>query len=162
MSSLIWRKRRFPSLEGGYPPPPALLKALLGAGFTKSVRKILMSKSLEVKILKTGDLVPRRWGWLRSVWLVHDYAIVTVKARLDVTRGCGNLHKLQSRHATENHPGIRTQHRRLYCAPEWRHGLSDDLQRRRSADGRFLRQDRHHHHGPKDSGRHGGNAGGNA
>jgi len=27
---------------------------------------------------------------VRSIWLVHDYAIVRVKARLDVTReGCG-------------------------------------------------------------------------
>jgi len=46
-----------------------------------------MVKNLEVKILKTIDLGPRRWGWLRSVWLVHDRAIVGVKARLDVTWG---------------------------------------------------------------------------
>ena len=62
------------------------MKRLLGAGFTKSVCKILIAKSLEVKILKTIDLGPRRWGWLRSVRLVYDRAIVGVKARLDVTR----------------------------------------------------------------------------
>ena len=72
---------------GGYPPPPGSLKRLLGAGFTKSVCKILIAKSLEVKILKTIDLGPRRRGWLRSVRLVHDRAIVGVKARLDVTKG---------------------------------------------------------------------------
>src|SRR6266852_7924097 len=35
-----------------------------------------------------------------------------------------------------------------------RHGLSGDRQRRRSADGRLLRQHRHHHHGPQDSPSH--------
>ena len=47
---------------GGYPPPPGSLKRLLGAGFTKSVCKILIAKSLEVKILKTIDLGLPRWG----------------------------------------------------------------------------------------------------
>jgi hypothetical protein len=36
---------------GGTPPPPPLLKAALGAGFTKMVCKILSPKELEVKIL---------------------------------------------------------------------------------------------------------------
>ena len=46
-----------------------------------------MSKSLEVKILKTRDLGPRRRGRMGSDWFVHDYAIVELKARVDVTRG---------------------------------------------------------------------------
>ncbi len=75
----------------GVPPLPLPLKALLGAGFAKSVCKVLMSKNLEVKILKTGDLGPRRWGGLRSVRLGHDRAIRAVEARLDVTLGCGNV-----------------------------------------------------------------------
>ena len=70
----------------GTPLPHPLLKALLGAGVTKSVRKILMSKNLEVKILKTSGLRPRRRAWLRSVRLDHDRAIQAVDTRLDVTR----------------------------------------------------------------------------
>ncbi len=42
----------------GYPPPPTPLNALTGAGFAKSVCKILMSKNLEVKILTTQELGP--------------------------------------------------------------------------------------------------------
>ena len=38
------------SLVLGVPPSPHPLKGLLGAGFAKSVAKILMAKSLEVKI----------------------------------------------------------------------------------------------------------------
>src|ERR1051326_2914571 len=75
----------------GYPPSPLPLKVLLGAGFAKSVCKILMSKNLEVKILRTGDLGPRRWGWVRSVRLGHDRASRVVEARLDVTRSCGKI-----------------------------------------------------------------------
>jgi hypothetical protein len=37
-------------LFGVSPPPPRPLKALLGAGLAKTVRKILRTKSLEVKI----------------------------------------------------------------------------------------------------------------
>ena len=37
-------------VKSGYPPPPIPLKALLGAGFAKSVCKILMSNNLEIKI----------------------------------------------------------------------------------------------------------------
>lgn len=33
----------------GYPPSPQSLKVLLGAGFAKSLGKILLSKNLEVK-----------------------------------------------------------------------------------------------------------------
>ncbi len=40
----------------GIPPSPHPLNAALGAGFAKSIRKILMAKSLEVKIFKTQDL----------------------------------------------------------------------------------------------------------
>jgi len=43
---------------GGIPPPPHLLKGLLGAGFAKSVCKILMANGLEVKILTTNGLGP--------------------------------------------------------------------------------------------------------
>ena len=81
-----------PYLEG-YPPPPVPLKTLLGAGFAKSVCKILISKNLEVKILKTDDLGPRRWGWLRSVRLGHHRASRAVEARLDVTNPAGLLWK---------------------------------------------------------------------
>lgn len=44
----LWRARF--SLDEGIPPPSYPLKGLLGAGFAKSVGKILMAKSLEVKI----------------------------------------------------------------------------------------------------------------
>jgi hypothetical protein len=40
----------------GYPPPLPPLNALTGAGFAKSVRKILMAKGLEVKILILDNL----------------------------------------------------------------------------------------------------------
>jgi hypothetical protein len=41
----------------GVPPlPPTPVKGLPGAGFTKSVRKILRAKGLGVKILKTIGL----------------------------------------------------------------------------------------------------------
>src|ERR1700680_4153359 len=59
---------------GGIPPSPQPLKALRGAGFAKSFCKILMSKSLEVKILTTLGLAPSQWGSPHYVWLNHDRA----------------------------------------------------------------------------------------
>jgi len=41
---------------GGIPPPPLPLNGLLGAGLAKSVCKILIADSLEVKILTTNGL----------------------------------------------------------------------------------------------------------
>ncbi len=41
---------------GVYPPSPHPLNAALGAGFAKSLRKILSPKGLEVKILRTKEL----------------------------------------------------------------------------------------------------------
>jgi hypothetical protein len=39
-----------------YPPPPCPCNSLLGAGFAKSVCKILIADGLEVKILTTNGL----------------------------------------------------------------------------------------------------------
>ncbi len=44
-----------------YPPSPYLLKPATGAGFAKSVCKILSPKGLEVKILKTQHLARPLW-----------------------------------------------------------------------------------------------------
>jgi hypothetical protein len=41
---------------GGTPPPPCPCNSLLGAGFAKSVCKILIADGLEVKILTTNGL----------------------------------------------------------------------------------------------------------
>jgi hypothetical protein len=41
---------------GGIPPPRYPLNGLLGAGFAKSVCKILRANGLEVKILTTNGL----------------------------------------------------------------------------------------------------------
>jgi hypothetical protein len=46
---ILWGSR-------GYPPPLPPLNALTGAGFAKSVRKILKAKGLEVKILILNNL----------------------------------------------------------------------------------------------------------
>jgi hypothetical protein len=40
------------------PLPPTPVKGLTGAGFTKSICKILKAKDLKVKILKTKELRP--------------------------------------------------------------------------------------------------------
>jgi hypothetical protein len=61
------------------------VKVLLDAGFAKSVCKILMSKSLEVKILGTQELGVSRSGFLYPVCLCHDRVSLRVGARLDVT-----------------------------------------------------------------------------
>jgi hypothetical protein len=64
---------------------------LLGAGFAKSAGKILMSKSLEVKILGTKDLGVCLLGSLCPVLLDYDRASWMVGTRLDVTGDCGFL-----------------------------------------------------------------------
>jgi len=69
----------------GTPLPPYPLKALLGAGFAKSVGKILISKILEVKILRTNALVRRDLVSGDRHGLDHDRAIQIGVTRSDVT-----------------------------------------------------------------------------
>jgi hypothetical protein len=57
------------------------------AGSAKSVCKILMSKSLEVKILRTRNLGRRCARSAHRLGLDHDYASLMGGARSDVTRG---------------------------------------------------------------------------
>jgi hypothetical protein len=68
-----------------YPPPPYPRKVLLGAGFAKSVSKILMANGLEVKILRTNELhvesLPSRY----SLRLDDDEVTFVGGARSDVT-----------------------------------------------------------------------------
>ena len=54
------------------PPVPMPLKVLLGAGSAKSVCKILMSKNLEVKILRTKNLGRLRSRSAQALGLAHD------------------------------------------------------------------------------------------
>ena len=60
---------------------------MLGAWFAKSVCKILMSKILEVKILRTEGLEVANEARPEYARLGHDYANEEVGARLDVTLG---------------------------------------------------------------------------
>jgi len=55
--------------------------------FAKSVRKILMSKNLQIKIQKTNDLGRFDSDSPHCVGLDHDRAIAIVEARLVVTWG---------------------------------------------------------------------------
>ena len=71
----------------GGTPPTYPLEALLGAGSAKSVCKILMSKSLEVKILRTENLGRDDSRIAYRPGLDHDRASSMGGARSDVTRG---------------------------------------------------------------------------
>src|SRR5258708_3124329 len=75
------------AIFGVSPPPPYPLKGLLGAGSAKSVCKILMSKSLGVKILRTKNLGRCYARSAHRHGLDHDRATSRGGARSDVTDG---------------------------------------------------------------------------
>ena len=81
---------QFASVEG-VPPSTYPLKALLGAGSAKMVCKILMSKSLEVKILRTKSLGLDQSRIARRHGLDHDCATSMASTRSDVTLGLWKL-----------------------------------------------------------------------
>src|SRR5271169_1140029 len=66
---------------------------------------------------------------------------VSEEISLSLSAACA----VQLRHVAKSHPGIRNQHRRLYCPAEQCHGFSRHRQGRGSGDGGLLCQNRYHH-----------------
>ena len=73
------------SPKSRYPPAPCPLRVLLGAGSAKIACKTLMSKALEVKILRTRNLGRRDPRSAHRLGLDHDRATSLGGARSDVT-----------------------------------------------------------------------------